>query len=713
MNIHYKNKISSLLTVSVLISLLLTPIVASADISIPTLDTSGVGSSFDSAGAGAGDIAPGALTGDGGAQTNLQAGLGAQLDPNKDSLSAVDPSCQSVLKNAIGIISGGPGAWASAGLGALENTGENLAGSAVSGAIGGAIKGAASLIPGGSIVTGVVGGAVGGAAPQEVHSANEDTIVNQLKLLNCYTKVNQENIDKQTKGTDAHSLWEVLRDEGIVPALKALGKTFAKNLIDQITGATVDWINGNFTDRPAFVSNPGQFLADTANITAGDIIAGTQLNFLCQPFQLEVKAALGLNINLPTFQRRITCTFTDIQNNALYAAKNSSAMWDAWLTLTNDPQNTPFGAYLTAQNEINLQTEEKTTNIARDRGFGSGSLSMKACTKRTYDHGTLKSTDELTPGFEDKDSNNGVYEQDGTYTGYNIDCKITTPGAIVTNLLGFSATTDQRTDELRYALSDGLDAVLSALLNKAVQLTVGKIQNGILSGSVSGSDLSSTLQDIQNNYNSPTNGYNVSGYGDAFGTGYLSNFGVKSSTPVTNSNLTGPQQTLIDEMEADRSIENQLENNLKSAQKTLSLALPYFNDPTIGAIVCNNSYQLWQKAQDIRVNIADNIIGDPLTLNTDAFYRTEPVIEWSLETIANAINVAEFNIQSIDTLESSTTAAVTTSDLNNVSSSLAALPLHSDTAASANENTKGWLQQNVAWYAGPTTQCPVNLGNII
>ena len=80
-------------------------------------------------------------------------------------------------------------------------------------------------------------------------------------------------------------------------------------IIRQFTLSVVNWINSGFKGNPSFVTNTEQFLLNTADITVGDFLMNEPaLDFLCDPFKIQVKLAIGLQYR--PFKQQIECSFT-------------------------------------------------------------------------------------------------------------------------------------------------------------------------------------------------------------------------------------------------------------------------------------------------------------------------------------------------------------------------------------------------------------------
>jgi uncharacterized protein YkwD len=210
-------------------------------------------------------------------------------------------------------------------------------------------------------------------------------------------------IDPANLGSSVAQLGEWVWSNGkvIANAVLASAERYAvRLLIQQITQDTVSWINNGFNGNPAYVSDPGEFLSNIGNQVVGDFIMNNpDLNFLCSPFQTQVKLALNLTA-ASTFRNQIGCTLTGAIANSQNAAASfiNSAQnggWTNWIQLTSQPQNTAMGAYLMAQAQVNSQVAAKQSSAQQDLAQGQGSLSFQSCTTAQYD-----SNGNMIPGSQ-------------------------------------------------------------------------------------------------------------------------------------------------------------------------------------------------------------------------------------------------------------------------------------------------------------------------
>jgi hypothetical protein len=203
--------------------------------------------------------------------------------------------------------------------------------------------------------------------------------------------------------------------------------------IAQVTANIVSWINSGFDGHPAFVNDLKGTLLNIANEQAGNLIYGTELGFMCSPFQLKVQAALTLNFaNAQTFD--VQCTLSDVVDNVdgFLNGDFSAGGWDGWYQMTQVPQNNPYGALSLAQTEMSARIENAQGQQLKLLDFGHGFFSYQHCEDVQVDP-------------------SGTKER---------HCTVTTPGAVVSDRLNQALGLGEK----RLVTADEIDEMLGALL---------------------------------------------------------------------------------------------------------------------------------------------------------------------------------------------------------------------------------------------------------
>jgi len=233
--------------------------------------------------------------------------------------------------------------------------------------------------------------------------------------------------------------------------LDCVTHALAQIAIQKITDDTVNWINSGFNGQPAFVQDYNKFFNDVADQAAGSVIQGSDLAFLCSPFQLQVRIAIA-----QSYARRNnapTCSLSGIVGNITQFANGdfSQGGWPGLISFTTMPTNNPYGAFMYGQVDLQTAVGSKVLASTQELNNGQGFLSLK-----------------------DK---NG---------------KITTPGRAIVG--SFDATVQGQLNSLNVA--DSIDQIISALTN---QLITKMFNNGLsnLGNGQNGYGASLSTEDLQ------------------------------------------------------------------------------------------------------------------------------------------------------------------------------------------------------------------------
>ncbi|MDP3763912.1 MAG: hypothetical protein Q8Q92_04745 [bacterium] len=238
-----------------------------------------------------------------------------------------------------------------------------------------------------------------------------------------------------------------------------------KKFIERMVDSTVNWINSGFEGNPAYVTDPKQYFTDIADGVAGEFISGSDLGFLCSPFQTQIRLALQKQyVQLNPFQ----CTLTQAVGNIdAFYNDFSQGGWDGWFAMTQNNANNPYGSYIDAKVELDSRIASAVGLKNQQLDWGRGFLSFEKCPKGQ----------ELDPLLG---------------TG---DCKVAktilTPGAAIEGQLQNVLGTGLRQLEL----ADEFDELVGALVGQLLQKTVFSVK-GLFSGHDNTPDVSGGALDI-------------------------------------------------------------------------------------------------------------------------------------------------------------------------------------------------------------------------
>ena len=565
----------------------------------------------------------------------------------------------------LGAVAGGLGAGLIGGLAGgggfdVGSTLESLAGSAIDVGLGVLTGGLSGLF--GDALGGVLGG---GPDKVIVVTADDDK-----------REPAKEAADTAEKG----DCWT----RTIQPMLQKTAQQAAVQLVRNLTESTIEWIRSGFNGNPAYIGDPISFLTKTADQTVGEMIFNDpNLNFLCAPFRNQVRLRLGLTYQQSTsFYNKINCTLSDVINNV------ENAGFDTWIQLSLQPSNTPLGAYIIAENELQSRIAAKKDAVILEAGWGKGALTYQSCTKQDYRLTPLQAGQAGPPtpvkvGNPTPLNNVGsqyyvpgktTVSRDGSYSV--ITCSDKTPGAAITDLLGFSLQSDQRSNELRATLSNGINDVVAALLHRLTTDAIDRIknalgepnpQNQIAINQAFASALTQTQQsfnDSLNNRNSLFSSSSLSSYRDILGEDYISQFSDIALTGVTASEFGTAKDRA-------RAIVNALIQREQDYQQIINDVLRIDNDSKtafIAARTCNtllNTSTSTLRAMLIYQNAIENIDGI-----TDSA-RSIPNIGWNIPYLNSLLTTSGPNVTFLNGVLGAIDAATTTDGLvNTVTSSI-------------------------------------------
>ena len=348
-------------------------------------------------------------------------------------------------------------------------------------------------------------------------------LVSDVVLLNVgvHTQLSVLNTQNGLK-----TVWDKL-EAAAMRYLSQMGKMVAKIIINKIAESTVNWINGGFNGKPAYISDISKFMTGQGGVTdrlVGDFISSSNLSFLCNPFKMQVSLALSLGYG--TGLQKAGCTLTQVIANAQAATTNvtmngqviggkgsqsdfnRNGGWSTWLNNTINPRNTLLGAYSAAKAKLDVAITDAKGNKIMDLANGQGALSLKKCTITYFDHGGTKLW--TSPEYDDNYDSPPAYVGDASNVGSSKPyCTMATPGSIITGMLMTKSTQDVQQGIISGALSDGFDSIFSAFANLLMKKLQCDLQHGQLNGGNCAADynagLANGMENVKKSYDAQVN----------------------------------------------------------------------------------------------------------------------------------------------------------------------------------------------------------------
>lgn len=179
--------------------------------------------------------------------------------------------------------------------------------------------------------------------------------------------------------------------------MKKIAIGIAQKMVADMVRSTIDWAQTGFEGNPAYVTDPKQYFTRLADGAAGDFIGGTELGFLCSPFQTQVRIALQRQYSQPA---QFQCSLTGVVGNInAFYSDFSQGGWDGWFVMTQNDVNNPYGAYIQAQIELDSRIAKALGIQDKQLKWDSGFLSWADCDEEDPDTGEcLQRGPVKTPG---------------------------------------------------------------------------------------------------------------------------------------------------------------------------------------------------------------------------------------------------------------------------------------------------------------------------
>ncbi len=169
--------------------------------------------------------------------------------------------------------------------------------------------------------------------------------------------------------------WISLKEGALDQIVFQIGQQFLRMMIQDVS----KWAAGGFQGSPGFVGNPSGFFRGVADEIGGAFIEEVA-PFLCEPFSLNIQMALDFEINANVnIQERVGCTITDVVGNLEgFMSGNfiQGGGWDNWFSISQNEQNNPVGAYLTARGAMAERIGDEEEMNVMELSWGSGFFSQ-------------------------------------------------------------------------------------------------------------------------------------------------------------------------------------------------------------------------------------------------------------------------------------------------------------------------------------------------
>ncbi|KKW45537.1 MAG: hypothetical protein UY96_C0019G0003 [Parcubacteria group bacterium GW2011_GWB1_56_8] len=242
--------------------------------------------------------------------------------------------------------------------------------------------------------------------------------------------------------------------------LQALKTRLVQRFVQQV----ITWVQGG--GRPQFVTNWRGFLADAANVAAGDVIYRVAPN-LCRPFGPLIR----LSFQAPTIaEAPVMCTLDQVvQNIEDFANDFRNGGWIAY-GATLEPKNNFFGA-LIETHDLALKEAVEAQEAAKNKALaGSGYLPTERCVRE-------RDVDPYAECLDTEGSSDACTALIGAPARTVCDeYETTTPGKNISDVVSkaLSAPIDQIVN------ANDITSLIGVLINSAVNRLINLGSRGLL-----------------------------------------------------------------------------------------------------------------------------------------------------------------------------------------------------------------------------------------
>jgi hypothetical protein len=184
--------------------------------------------------------------------------------------------------------------------------------------------------------------------------------------------------------------------------LDAIAWAMVDLTLQSMARSMTTWIKNGFEGDPAFVQDLGKYLTGVGDKIVSDTIWGSDLDFLCSPFKLNIRLALEFQYkqtrNLKT---QTQCSLSTIINNtdAFFKGNFLEGGWNGWFQVASNPVNNPYGALMVSQAALTARIGNARLQEKQQLDWGKGMFSQKVCAESVASApGECARYETVTPG---------------------------------------------------------------------------------------------------------------------------------------------------------------------------------------------------------------------------------------------------------------------------------------------------------------------------
>ncbi len=254
--------------------------------------------------------------------------------------------------------------------------------------------------------------------------------------------------------------------------LDGIAYSLAKNILQQVSNKTLNWVNSGFDGNPLYVRDIDSYLKSIKDQKLESFLK--QVPASNPIFGNAIRSAITQQVTGYT-DGRIGQTMNTPEGRA-YQAFQQDFTQGGWSALLN-PNNNPIGTYFSAADQINSTIENAQENVKSELEQGDGFLTMKKCVEwgvQTSGAATVGGTplDELPP---DSTPSGSTTPSVSTSAQKCLRYENVTPGSIIAQQTAYVTNSAVRQLEQADKINEVLGSFFDQLLNKLFANGLGSL----------------------------------------------------------------------------------------------------------------------------------------------------------------------------------------------------------------------------------------------
>ncbi len=242
--------------------------------------------------------------------------------------------------------------------------------------------------------------------------------------------------------------------------LDAAFKVFVNTLLRGLTNSIIAWIQGDDGRNVGFVGNFEQEFRRQVDIRGGEFLNKISGIDMCGDIGAFLQVSLRTS---SSYRQEFACTLTDIVDNVEdFFDDFSKGGWPAFIRITHDHQNNPYGAYLITWDAKARAEVARAASLERTLLTNQGLKGVQTPVKTKCEKSDT-----------DKDNQGNLLCQTEHLTK--------TPGKLVYDMLGESVLSGPRALYVADEINEAIAAITNALIDKLI----GSVTDGIFNSELS------------------------------------------------------------------------------------------------------------------------------------------------------------------------------------------------------------------------------------